>query len=480
MKIAICVTTFNRTDVLYRGLIEQMNHLPKGPDVEARIFIVDDGSTDRPDQGKLSEILVIPQSPFESVFYGFPENKGIAAAKNKCLELADEWEADHIFLFDSDTWPRADGWEQPYIKSNEPHLMYIFEKFATAGKGGHNLSDCVEIYRDSSKVAYSHVRGCMLYVERKVLDVVGGFDERYGKAMFEHTDYSNRIHNAGLTSFRVMDVPDSQSLIYSMDEYREAHSSISPAERSNGLAANRQLHAASLTSKEFRPFRSKLSGDRDIVLTNYFTKTPDFQRKNVNWSADYSGIEALENSLKNHDVEMVLLHDCFDLPNRVECTMDPYWNRMLRAYEYLRDHEDVRRVFMVDATDVTMLNNPFTDDRMEPHKIYVGDEKALLGIRWIAERAFLDPFRMFVRQNRNLRLLNAGIIGGSRLDVMMVLHDMLTVYADSKMKVNDMVALNYVLRTRYADKIVHRTGLVNNKFKSFAPTPEGKEWFMHK
>lgn len=467
MKTAICITTFNRPEILLRGLVEQWKFLPAG----AKIFVVDDGSTEKADM-----------SGFPAIEYvELPENVGIATAKNKCLELADEWGADHIFLFDSDTWPRKQGWEVPYIVSSEPHMMYIFTQFATAGKNGHNLSDCVEIYRDSKKVAYSHVRGCMLYLDRRVLDVVGGFDERYGKAMFEHTDFSNRIHNAGLTSFRVMDVPDSQSLIYSMDEYREAPSSISRIERSNGLAVNRSRHAASLTSTEYCPYKSNLTGDRDIVMAGFFTNGPDFQRKNIIWEPDFSKVEALENSLQQHGVEMVLLHDCFQgRDNYVEATMDPYWNRFLRAYEYLRDHEDVRRVFMVDATDVTMLNNPFINDRMAPRRIYAGSEEQLLGCKWIREQAWLEPYATYVRNNRQLPLLNCGIIGGSREDVMMVLHGMLSLYEDSKMKLNDMVAFNYLLRTRYANSFVSGTGLVNNIFKSFQPTADGNEFFMHK
>lgn len=472
MKIAIAITTFNRTDILYRGLEEQVKYLPKG----SAIFIVDDGSTDQPDMDKIADII---DDRTEVSIYFASENKGIAAAKNKCLELADEWGADHIFLFDSDTWPRRSGWEQPYIKSREPHLMYIFTKFAVEGRSGHNLSDCVEIYRDSEIVAFNHVRGCMLYLDRSVLDVVGGFDVRYGKAMFEHTDFSNRIHNAGLTSFRVMDVPNSQGLIYSMDEFRETASSISPLDRRTGLINNRPLHAQSLTSKEYCHYKEAWTGDRDIVLSSYFTSGPDFQRKDSYWEPDYEQINGLKSSVESHGAEFVLLHDCFvGKPNRVECTMDVYMNRFLRAYEYLRDHEDVRRVFMVDATDVVMLNNPF--DHMEFGKIYTGDEQAKLSIRWIRERAQLEPFRTFVMSNLNLQLLNAGIIGGSREDVMTLLHDVVTMYSDALMKGNDMVILNYLMRTRHAHKLVHGTGLVNNRFKSFEPTEAGTEWFMHK
>lgn len=480
MKLAIAITTFNRPEILLRGLREQMKFLPVGPDVEARIFIVDDGSKDRPNQDEIAEIVVIPNSPFQTIFHQMPENRGIAAAKNKCLELADEWGADHIFLYDSDTWPKAAEWWKPYVESKEPHLMYIFTKFATDGPNGHNLSDCVEIYRDSDIVAFNHVRGCMLYVDAKVLPIVGGFDERYGKAMFEHTDYSNRIHNNGLTSFRVMDVPDSSELIYSMDEHREAASSISPAERQTGLRENRALHKASLTSKEFCAYKPNKITGRDIVIAGYFTNGPDFQRGGKAWTPNIEDVTALQKSVEDKGVEFVLLHDCFDLPNKVECNMDPYWNRFFRAYEYLRDHEDVGRVFIVDATDVTMLNNPFTDSRMAAGKIYTGDEQEQLGCRWIRSKIDREPYWSFMTANRTIQLLNCGIIGGSREDVMMVVHDMLTLYSDARMSGNDMVLLNYLMRTRYAGQLVNGTGLVNNVFKSKKPTEEGREWFMHK
>lgn len=476
MKTAICITTYNRPDILYRGLEEQLKHIPDN----AQIFIVNDGSVDAPDHDELIKIVKKYDLAEPPIMHTFNHNRGIAAAKNKCLEMADEWGADHIFLFDSDTWPRVDGWEQPYIQSKEPHLMYIFEKFATDGPNGHNLNDCKEIYRDSSIVAFNHVRGCMLYIERRVLDVVGGFDVRYGKAMFEHTDWSNRIHNAGLTSFRVMDIPDSQSLIYAMDEYREASSSISALDRQNGLRDNRDRHTASLTSREFCQYKSELSGSRDIVMSGYFTNGPDFQRGGQSWTPNLTEIDGLKRSVENRGAEFVLLHDCFDLPNKVECTMDPYWNRIFRAYEYLRSNEDVRRVFMVDATDVTMLNNPFIGDQMESGMIYTGEERVLLGCKWIRDKAQIQPYRQFVMQNINLRLLNCGLIGGSREDVMTLLHDMLTQYIDAGMKGNDMVIMNYLMRTRYRDKLRHGTGLVNNVFKSFAPTQEGREWFMHK
>lgn len=499
-KIAICITTYNRPDVLLRGLQEQMKHLPVGVDVEARIFIVDDGSNDRPDQDEIGNIVVVPNSPFETEYFRFTENKGIAAAKNKCLEMADNWGADHIFLFDSDTWPKVDDWWKPYVESKEPHLMYIFTKFATDDKNGHNLRDCVEIYRDSEIVAYNHVRGCLLYIDRKVLEAVGGFDTRYGKAMFEHSDWSNRIHNAGLTSFRIMDVLGSNELIYSMDEHRAVASSIAADERRNGLLNNRQMHTASLTSSDYCDYgegsmlgtsvRQAAVGmkrmsdalrkkDRNVILTNFFTSTPDFQRKNTNWKADMDAILPLKTSVAQYNREFVLLHDCFDLPNKVECTIDPYFNRIYRAWEYLKNNPDIDKVFMVDATDVIILNDPFP--HMEYGKIYVGDEPTVVGNRWMLQHTVSATYRRFLMNNQRRPLMNIGILGGSRSDVMQLLQRIFTHYCDNLMANDDsMVIFNYLCYTEFKDKIVHGTGLVNNQFKSFKPTAERKEWFNHK
>lgn len=235
-KIAICISTYNRPDVLYQCLEQQAKYLPFG----AKIFVVDDGSTDRPDASKIEQ--AIDYAPL--YYYENGVNRGIAATKNKCLELADAWGAEHIFLFDSDTWPIAPDWWVPYVESKEPHLMY---QFRLPGKPDKDMQ---VIYQDESVVAYTHTRGAMIYVERRVLDVVGGLDTNYGLAYFEHPDWTNRIHNAGLTTYRAMDVPNSRKLIYCLDQNGYVRSSISRSVKPKG-----SLYVRQKQSKEYKEFR---------------------------------------------------------------------------------------------------------------------------------------------------------------------------------------------------------------------------------
>ena len=95
----------------------------------------------------------------------------------------------------------------------------------------------------------------MLYINRKCLDIVGGFDESFEGYSYEHVDYSNRVFNAGLTSGRYMDVSYSHLLIYSMDEHKEIVSSVSQLDRGKGIQANRPLLMKNRFSKEWKPYK---------------------------------------------------------------------------------------------------------------------------------------------------------------------------------------------------------------------------------
>lgn len=175
------------------------------------------------------------------------EFTGVAATKNRLLSRLDN--CDHIFLIDDDVRPLIRDWWIPYVEAKEPHLMYQFKL------PGKPASDMSELYRDDEIVAYSHTRGCMLYINRIVLEAVGGMDVAYGEAMYEHTDWTNRIHNVGLTSHRAMDVVGSDKLIYCMDQESQIQSSIPDAVRRQNIIKNRALYQRSRTSKEFKEYK---------------------------------------------------------------------------------------------------------------------------------------------------------------------------------------------------------------------------------
>jgi hypothetical protein len=165
--------------------------------------------------------------------------KGIAKAKNMCLALLDD--CDHIFLFDDDCFPKVDYWFTKYIFTGVKHLSYTFNRKILKKYNGlkeHELP-C----------------GCMLYVNRECLDVVGGFDTDFEGYSYEHVSYSQRIFNAGLTHRPFLDVVDSHLLIHSMDEHKQIVSSVSQLDRGLGIQTNRHLFMKNRDSKEFKSYK---------------------------------------------------------------------------------------------------------------------------------------------------------------------------------------------------------------------------------
>jgi glycosyltransferase involved in cell wall biosynthesis len=463
MNIGIGVTEHNRPEVYAKTMAEIKKYMPSG----AKLVVVDDAS----------------DVPVIGATYRFESNVGIAVAKNKCLELLDD--CDHIFLFDSDCYPICDDWWKPYVESSEPHLMYIFKDFAT-----RPLNDTVELYRDSKIVAYSHPRGCMLYFKHICLDTIGGMDNRYKRWGNEHVDLSNRIFNSGLTTFRYADVVDSNKLIFSLDEHESVAGTVSMEEKRRYITATKVLVANSFNSRAYCEYKYKeppkvrdTSDKKNVIITEFLTKFEDGQR-HCNWQADYSQLNKLIQSLNGQ--EIVILHDCFhDVRDTetvkhvmVETAMNPYFNRWLICYQYLRDNPDIDNVWCVDGTDVEMLRNPF--DYMEDDKLYLASENEIVGCQWVIQHHKVPSMQNFVMQHRSKKLLSAGLVGGSRQDVMDFIHDILAFYFDNKGNVGEfeMGAFNYVAYTKWSHRIIYGSQ-VNTVFKQYE-TNNTEAWWKHK
>lgn len=212
-KISICITTRNRPKE-FNTVFERIKKHTK---CDYQLIVVDDCS---------DEI-------YYDSDYRFEERAGIPAAKNKCLELAKH---DHIFLFDDDTYPILDNWYLPYVNSGKEHLCYTF----------------LNIYKVKDGFTYHRLgNGCMMYVTRKCLEVVGGFDWRFGLGKYEHVNFSRRIHNAGLTESVFMDVVGSEKLLYCMDQNKEVKRSFTTKEMSVLLRAGSKHYRDNLKSKEY-------------------------------------------------------------------------------------------------------------------------------------------------------------------------------------------------------------------------------------
>lgn len=459
-RIGVAITTHNRPDVFEKSYAQWQEHLPPG----GRLFVVDDAS----------------QQPVAEADYRFEENVGIARAKNKCLELMYAAGCEHMFLVDDDIWPNVSDWWEGYVNSPEPHLMWVFDKI-----GGHGRRTVEVLYEDSQHVAYHTTRGCMLYVRRDVVESVGGMDPRFGRWGWEHVSWSDRIHAAGWTTWRYADIANSGELFTALDEHDGVESTMTQADLNYSEGPGKELRMQSRHSADYIEFREL----DDVVLTCLLTRQTDPQRSKP-MDAKPEALAALRKSVKGH--RFIVLHT--DLPEgslpeqvKVEQYINPYFERWLRYFHWLRDHPEVGRVWCVDGTDVTMLRDPFPE--MEPGVLYVGSEPSTLRNEWMLKHHPDRKINTFMREHPNLQLLNAGLLGGDRQTVMAFCQAMCKEFFDDhtewifgweteRLGVGDMGAFQWVARNRFGDRLSYGS-YVNTVFKA-DETNNKVSWWKHK
>lgn len=466
MRIGVGITTHNRRRIFNDTYDAWKRHLPRG----ARLVVVDDGS----------------QAPLDSATYAFKDPAGVARAKNKCLELLENLGCDEIFLADDDTYPLTDEWWVPYVESPEPHLMRIFQDLS----GETKLNDIEVIYADERHVAYSAPRGCLVYVSRECLAAVGGMNPEYGRWGWEHGDWSNRIHNAGLTTWHYADVAGSDELIYCMDEHEEVDRSVPLKEREAITVRNSELFDSYRDSKVYVPYRTF----PDIVVTTLFTRLEDPQRGYA-WEPDVGQFWNLATSLNKFDTQLYVLHDeplkgnppKNVVPIQVPTGTNPYFQRWMSIFDLLRRVTEISRVWCVDATDVTLLRPPW--DHMRADTLYVGSEPSTLDVPWLKQNHRATIVNKLIRSNRRAQLLNAGLVGGSRPVVLEFVHDMVRLIDNEARRkcydgdthdlgIGDMGAFQVVCHSPEWKPRIDYGPHVNTVFKSYEDN--GAAWWMHK
>lgn len=401
-RIGIAITTHNRPDVLKRAIEQHMKNLPSG----ALVVVIDDGS---------KPAAVVPANV---KLFRHDQSCGIVASKNASLAALVDAGCEHIFLWDDDAWPIADNWHLPYIESPEPHLAYQFLDLA----GPRKINDMTVLYRDDKHIAYTGQRGVMLYYHRSAIDKVGGFDPVYGRGMYEHPDLALRIHNAGLSTWAFADVVGSEKLIHSMDEYEEGNRSIPRPDREALVKRNVCIfnHRRDTGYIGYAPYRPQ----QNVVITTLLTSQTDPQRGNKmladpdmlqHWASSIAGAKAvvLADELTSPPFDALL----FKVPS---VNMSPYFSRWLHIYQHLREHPEYGFVWCTDGTDVEMLREPWAE--MQSGKIYVGSEHKTYSDEWMKANHHGKAYSDFIEKHRDEPLLNAGLLGGSREDVMEFAH----------------------------------------------------------
>ena len=278
-SIAVGVKVHNRPGNFPRFLDSWSEYAPEG----ARLFIVDDAS-DKP--------VTLPEG-VDATLFRFDSNVGIARSNNKLLSLMMSSGAEHFFLADDDMTFTGERWWEPFLRSGDRHLMYMW------GSGAS--------YRDDEVVGYTHPFGCFLYIHRSVVDAIGGFDPRFGIYGGEHQSFSDRAHNAGFSRVRYGCPQGVSGLLRCADESGNAPSSVSETDRKR---MNHELVLSERDQTTFVPLDSQDAGaptgrPRLSILvpsthTRYASFAPKIQK------SLYDQFDRLDNP---SDVEILFLAD---------------------------------------------------------------------------------------------------------------------------------------------------------------------------
>lgn len=217
----------------------------------------------------------------------------------------------------------------------------------------------------------------------------------------------------------------------------------------------------------------------NMVMTSLLTAAPDPQRGR-RWDPDPSILDRWAGSILSAESVVVSDDAGFRHPGaRVETVrplpLSPYYARWFHCQGVLAEAANVDRVFITDGSDVRMLREPW--GLMEHGLIYVGSEPMLLGCDWMRDSHQNPAMRRWMRRHTRLPLLNAGILGGYRREVLQFLGALcenLRQYPD----VSDMAVFNFTARMApWRDRVV--TGpQVHTDFKSYSDN--GVAWFSHK
>lgn len=237
-KIAIVASTRNRKDSMYNLINSLSEFMP-----DNSVFMLVDDASDE---------------PYAWPDYRFEERAGISRVKNKCLELAMNYESiQHVFLIDDDVRFLKKDWHLPYINSGEHHLCATFLPYnRSVNKMVDKIDSIGNIYHDNISLK-THLLGngyCM-YFTRHCIETIGGFDTNYNNK-YEHCDISRRIYNAGLTKSVYQDILHSHKLIYCLDKDNAVQRSFTDREMQDNLKSSYDYFRSQAKSSAYIEFRT--------------------------------------------------------------------------------------------------------------------------------------------------------------------------------------------------------------------------------
>jgi hypothetical protein len=235
----------------------------------------------------------------------------------------------------------------------------------------------------------------------------------------------------------------------------------------------------------------------DYIFTTYFTSGNDPQRSGSWPSNDFNIIKDFYNSVVQHELNCVILHDhcstefieqystdkvTFIKVDKVLLNMVDY--RWKLYHNLLEEMTEIKNVYCLDISDVVILRDPFTS--MQKEIIYIGDEECTNKENWWMlhryEMLGLNPIEYIDK-----KVLNCGIMGGNRTMMLEATKTIALILEKGNVTntTTDMAAANHVVYTNYTNKFV--SGLpLNTKYRGGAFGFNGdnngadEAWIQHK
>jgi GT2 family glycosyltransferase len=191
IKTSIIIPSFNEKSLLKDCLYS----IKKYTETPYEVIVIDNGSTDG-----TSDVCITEQIPFISI----SQNKGFPEACNLGLKMAS---GDTLLLLNNDVLVT------PHWLTNMLHCLYSSEDIGIVGPLTNYASGKQQIqvsYTDLYEMAEQfnqanpdkwqqtdRIVGLCFLFKRKLLDQIGGLDERFSPGHYEDDDYCYRARNAG-------------------------------------------------------------------------------------------------------------------------------------------------------------------------------------------------------------------------------------------------------------------------------------------
>lgn len=215
----------------------------------------------------------------------------------------------------------------------------------------------------------------------------------------------------------------------------------------------------------------------NVILTTYFTGKEDPQRGGFTENNSFEYIRPWHSSVSRLGLTGVIFHDRLseafvkthsnesisfvrdDGFSKWDMSCNDY--RFVCYLEYLKKNP-CEKVFMTDASDVTIVSDPF--EFIEPGKLCVGLERGKVN-RW--KRGYPRMLAVYGELGCGEQLLlNAGIIGGPYALVLAFLDDFVEESVRNPDFNNNMKVLNYLGYTKYKGSLKNG-GKLNSRFKKY-------------